>query len=223
MGKMRQKICLLPAVGVILLALAGLIYWGVHAYDPVDGLKTAVYDLVAVVRSEQTSPATFFALMAVLPILGFPISVFLVVAGLKFGLLVGLAVSAAVMPIHLAAAYLLAGRLLHDPIRRLAVKIGYEIPRVPDASAASFTFVFFAVPGIPYALKNLLLPLGGIPFRLYFITGWIVQWVMGIPFMGVGDGVARMNPYMLGVFVVLMVVGYLVVRWFRARYGDILE
>jgi len=193
------------------------------AYDPVDGLGSAVSHVAAMVRSEETSPTAFIVLMTALPIAGFPISLFLVAAGLKFGLLGGLAVSAAVMPVHLLSAYLLAARLLHGPTRRLAVKIGYEIPRIPDDKAATFTFVFFAIPGIPYALKNLLLPLGGVSFRLYFITGWIVQWVMGIPFMGVGDSMARMNPYVLGAFVGVLIIGYLVIRWFRARYGHIVE
>jgi uncharacterized membrane protein YdjX (TVP38/TMEM64 family) len=223
MAKVRPKTPLIIAILVVLLVLAGGVYWALNAYDPVDGLRAAVSHLVTVVRSEETSPAAFIVLMTALPIVGFPISLFLVAAGLKFGLLGGLAVSAAVMPVHLMGAYVLAARLLHGPTRWLAVKIGYEIPRIPDDRAATFTFVFFAIPGIPYALKNLLLPLGGVSFRRYFITGWIVQWVMGIPFMGVGDSMARMNPYVLGAFVGVLIIGYLVIRWFRARYGHIVE
>jgi len=227
MGKVRPKAFPLLSIGVALLVLAGVVCWLVvaydGAYDPVGGLKSVVSHFVQVARSENTSPVAFVVLMAVLPILGFPISLFLVAAGLKFGLLGGLVVSAATMPIHLVAAYLLAGRLLRDPIRRLARKVGYDPPRIPASSAGTFTFVFFAIPGIPYTLKNLLLPLGGVSFRLYFITGWIVQWVMGIPFMGVGDSVARMNPYVLGGFAALLLIGYLVVRWVRSRYGHIVE
>ncbi len=227
MCKVRSKAYLLLSVGAALLVLTGVVYWLVvaydGAYDPIDGLKSVVSHFVQVARSEDTSPLAFVVLMAALPILGFPISLFLVAAGLKFGLLGGLVVSAATMPFHLLAAYLLAGRLLRAPIRRLAQKVGYNPPQVPASSAGTFTFVFFALPGIPYALKNLLLPLGGVSFRLYFFTGWIVQWVMGIPFMGVGDSVGRMNPYVLGGFVALLLIGYLVIRWVRSRYGHIMQ
>jgi uncharacterized membrane protein YdjX (TVP38/TMEM64 family) len=223
MGNVRANKSLLLAVGAVILVLAAVVYWAVTSFDIVSELRRIVSDVAGLVRSDTTSPTVFIALMTVLPIVGFPISLFLVAAGLKFGLPGGLIVSAFLMPVHLVAAYLLAGRLLHDPIRRWVFKTGYEIPRVPHASAMTFTFVFFALPGLPYALKNLLLPLGGIPFRTYFFTGWIVQWVMGIPFMGVGDSLARMNPYILGAFVGLLIVGYLLIRWFRSRFGHIVE
>ncbi len=223
MGNVRIKKPLLLAAGGVILVLAAAVYWAVSSFDIVSELKRIISELAGAVRSENTSPTLFIALMTVLPIVGFPISLFLMAVGLKFGLLGGLVVSAFTMPVHLLVAYLLAGRLLHDPIRRWAFRAGYEIPRVPDASAVTFTFVFFALPGIPYALKNLLLPLGGIPFRTYFFTGWIVQWVMGIPFMGVGDSLARMNPYILGAFVGLLIVGYLLIRWFRSRFGHIVD
>ncbi len=223
MGSLRSKIPLLLTVGAVLLVLAGAVCWTLCLYDPAQGLKAAISELVRIVRSEDTAPIPFILMMAVLPMVGFPISLFLVAAGLKFGLLGGLAVSAATMPLHLLVAYPLAVRLLRGPIRRLARRIGYPIPVVPENRAAVFTFVFFAIPGIPYTFKNLLLPLGGVPFRLYFFIGWAVQWAMGIPFMGLGDSVARMNPYVLGAFVALLVVGYGVIRWFRTRYGHLVK
>lgn len=220
MGKVRSNPYRLLPIGVVLLVLAGAICWLIVARGSVEGLKPVLVEMAGMIRSEETPVGVFIALMAVLPIIGFPLSLFLVAAGLKFGLPGGMAVLAAAMPIHLAGAYLLA-RLLRNPILGFARKAGYDPPQIPASRAATFAFVFFAIPGIPYALKNLLLPLGGIPFRVYFFIGWIVQWVMGIPFMGVGDSAARMNPYVLGGSLALLLMGYLLIRWIRSRYGHI--
>ncbi len=217
MGEARSRAEALILTLLVLLLIAIL----TGAVRPLEA-KDKLVRLLALVQDKDTSAFLFIGLMAVLPILGFPLSLFLLAAGAKFGIAGGIAVTAATMPLHLIAAYLLA-LWMRPHIRRLADRTPYDIPHVPDKKMISFTTLFFVLPGIPYALKNLLLPLGGVPFRYYLPIGWGVQCAMAVPFLGVGGSMAQMNPLVLGIFIGVMIAGYFLIRWLRTRYGDIVE
>ncbi len=72
---------------------------------------------------------------------------------------------AIVLPLHVIAGYYLATRLRDYTHKLLIQRFGFQVPCIPVAGTARFTFFFFLIPGLPYAAKNYLLPIDGAPFR----------------------------------------------------------
>ncbi len=205
-------------IGAVALGAAGILFLA-DRYE----FAAAVARLVAFIRDPKANPFLFLGLMATLPVIGFPISLFLLSAGIKFGVAWGLIISAVTMLVHLLISHLLARRLLSRPMAALFQRFGYRLPKVPRDRVALFTFVFVAVPGLPYALKNYSLVLAGVPFWHYLIIGWSVQWVMGIPFLGLGGAAAASDlVFLLGFFALLAAVFFLV-RYIRKRYAPLVN
>lgn len=197
------------AVVLGLIALAGLIYWmwGDEA--------AAVMDYVG---SERIHPAVFIALFALLPIIGFPISPFVILIGIKFGSGWGLLIMAAVMPIHLIVAFLVANSFVRSAIERFLEKRNHRLPQIPTKRVGWFSFVFMAFPGLSYALKNYTLAMSGVPFRFFFFSGFVVQGAIGTPFLLAGEAVAGHNLYLLAAVFFLLVTVYGAVYLLRRRY-----
>jgi uncharacterized membrane protein YdjX (TVP38/TMEM64 family) len=157
---------------------------------------------------EDLHPALFVSLMAVLPSLGAPISVFLVIAGVKFGIVWALVITSLIMPLHFCVGFVVARSFLRPHVRNLLLKRGYELPAIPKEKYFIYTFVPIAIPGPPYAAKNYLLPMAGAPFWHFFGISWVVQLGLAVPFIGAGDSAARMNWWLSGAFIGIFLLIY---------------
>lgn len=173
--------------------------------------------------SPETHAGIFLIMFAVLPLLGFPISAFLVLLGVKFGGWYGSLIMAAGMPVHLIVSFLVANSFMRSLLQGCLESMNYRLPQIPRERALWFSFVFMAVPGLPYTVKNYVLPLSGAPFRFFFLSGYLVQGAMGIPFVVAGDAVAGEHLLILAVIFAVMLAIYAVVMQLRQRHGDILE
>jgi uncharacterized membrane protein YdjX (TVP38/TMEM64 family) len=201
------------------LILAGI---GLVALAAVGIYLVVEYDLF--VRSlnfldEKMPAGLFIALIAALPVFGVPFSPFLVLAGIKFGAIGGLLLLSVVMPAHLLISYALA-RFLHRRLRDFLERFGYGIPNVPAERAAMFSFLWLAVPGMPYAIKNFALPLAGVPFRYCFWMNWAVQGAYGVAFVLLGRSAAEMNPAIFSGALLLLGAAYALAKWLKSRFGD---
>lgn len=110
------------------------------------------------------------ALMAVLPLTGFSVAVVYVVAGARFGPWLGGAVVAGITVVHLLGSYWIARGVLRGPLERFLARRRHRLPRVTSQAHASVAAMAALMPGLPYFVRNYLLPLSGIPLRTYF---WI--------------------------------------------------
>ncbi|MCF8052079.1 MAG: VTT domain-containing protein [Desulfobacterales bacterium] len=196
------------AAFLALLVLGGAVYWWL-------GDDIAVFMNYAV--SEGTHPGLFLLMFAVLPPLGFPISAFLVLIGAKFGAWAGVLIMAAGMPIHLLVAFFVAHTFLRSLVQRYLEKIDYRLPEVPKNRILSFSFFFMAVPGLSYTLKNYVLALSGVPFKYFFLSGYLLQAAMGIPFVIAGEALAGKSLLLLAAVLVVLLVIYFVVHKIRKR------
>jgi uncharacterized membrane protein YdjX (TVP38/TMEM64 family) len=104
-----------------------------------------------------------FLLLAVLPLLGFPANILHIGAGLRFGVPLGLALVWLSIAIHLLASYGLV-RWQRAFFSRRFKKIRQKIPKGGHAPVTVFTML---IPGAPYFAQNYILPLLGVPLRLY--------------------------------------------------------
>lgn len=111
-----------------------------------------------------------FALLVVLPLLGFPVSVLHVAAGIRFGAALGLVLVSSSILIQLLASYAIV-RIWRQRFEhaRWVQKIRERIPDGAHASVCIFTVL---LPGVPYAAINYVLPLIGVPLRTFVVCAW---------------------------------------------------
>jgi uncharacterized membrane protein YdjX (TVP38/TMEM64 family) len=109
-----------------------------------------------------------FALLVVLPLLGFPASVLHVAAGVRFGAPLGLALVSLSIVIQLFASYGFVRLWRHHFSARLA----HWRSRVPRGAHGSICVVTVLLPGAPFSVVNYILPLIGVPLRTYVLCCW---------------------------------------------------
>ena len=122
-------------------------------------------------------------LMALLPLVGFPISLVYLMAGARFGPWLGLPVVILVTAVHLLGTYWITRSFLRGPLERFLARRHYRLPHVPEGESGGVCLLAALVPGPPYFARNYLLALTDIPFRIYFwvcLTVYVVRSVVAI-------------------------------------------
>jgi uncharacterized membrane protein YdjX (TVP38/TMEM64 family) len=194
---------------LILFLLLGVLLTGIY-YDRITLFLQHVV-------SENTHPFLFVFFFILLPVAGFPVSLFLILIGAKFGYYKGALLMFGCMSLHLLATYLVANSLIR-PFLDDITSYRYRIPKIPDEHAVRFSIVFMAVPGLSYAMKNYLLSLSGVPFRHYFLIGLCLNGVTGLPVIIAGDVLKSRPLLLISIFAVVLAVSYAgryVMLWWR--------
>ncbi len=138
------------------------------------GIAALVYsrvDLEAVhERAASFNPFLAFALLAVLPLIGFPASLLHIAAGIRFGAPLGLTLVSLSILFQLLVSYGVV-RFWKDRFSRArwVKKVRDRIPEGAHASVCVFTVL---LPGAPYAVINYVLPLVGVPLRTFILCAW---------------------------------------------------
>jgi len=208
----KKSSIILIAISFFLVAalLVAGFYHGIH-YETVQ--NEISYHL------KSMSPVVFIALMITLPAAGFPVSVFLVMSGIKFGIFYAALLWLIVLPLHALIGYYLSGKL-RKTIKRFSEKRGYHIPKAPEKNTAMYSFLFYAVPGLPYAGKNYLLPLAGLPFSHCVLMNSIVQAPQGIPFIILGRSVIELDPTLFYLALIMFIMLFVMLLWLKRRYWN---
>lgn len=166
---------------------------------------------------------SFFTAMAILPVAGFPMSAFNVVAGPVFGPALGvgtvIACAALALAINLALSYWLAARVMRPPLERLVKRMGYTVPDVPSHSAWEITLLVRIVPGPPVVLQSYLLALARVPFGIYMVVSMLVHTAFMVATILAGDALMRGDgSALLFAGGLIVVVGFIVHR-LRRRFA----
>ncbi len=189
----------------------------------VTGIYLAVHfglfqDIISIINEDLSTPL-FIVLMVVLPVVGFPISIFLIIAGIKFGVLYSILLWLMILPFHTTIAFLAAKSLRPLLEKILGNTFGYTVPAIPHDKEGLFSFIFLAIPGIPYAGKNYLLPLAGVSFRYCVMMNCIVQSVMGLPFILLGKSGADMNLSLFYIALLAFILLFILLRRLKKNYA----
>lgn len=167
---------------------------------------------------KNTPIIPFLIMMVLLPVIGFPISLFLMIAGVKFGLLGAAAVSAAVYPAHLLISFFLANSVVKKPLQRFLQKRDYRLPRPPPDQTMVYGGIFMAVPGIPYAPKNYLLAMTDISLGAYILICWPIHILTGLPFILLGRSAAGADLRLALTGLVLLAAGFVLTKRLTEKY-----
>ncbi|MFP3983744.1 MAG: TVP38/TMEM64 family protein [Desulfurivibrionaceae bacterium] len=202
-------------VVVIILTVAAFLAAGLISLSKGQGFFAWFNFLV----NRDTQPILFIFLMALMPIIGFPLSVFLILAGIKFGMVWGSLLTALTMIIHLTVSYLLAHSLFKPYLDRMLKNYRGHLRYFREKVSISHLFLFVVIPGLPYAVKNYTLSLSGLTFQAYFALGWTVQMVMALPLVILGSYAIRMNLTLALLILVFLMLLYLILNRLYRRLG----
>jgi len=203
---------------IISLLLIVLIATGLYVFIEYD-----LFNRVTALINENTPAELFIVMFVILPLLGVPMTFFLLLIGPKFGVVYGLLLLETVLPIQMLITYFLAVTIRKPIINYLENKKNYKIPEVPEDKAFMFSFFFLVFPGLPYAPKLYMLPLAGVGFRYCFWLNWAIQGTLCIPFFLLGKSAADLSLWMLSLTIVLFILLFLFLRWAKKRYTALQE
>ena len=161
---------LVLALGVLLILTEGGVDWR--------GLRQGM----------ETMPrGVLLILVAVLPVLGFSISLVYLVVGAVFGGWPGMAVVGGITAVHLLGSHWIGRSFLRAPVQRFLHRRKHRLPELPAGEEWAVTLMTALVPGLPYFVRNYLLAVSDIPFRIYFWICWPVYVVRSSVVIFLGD------------------------------------
>jgi uncharacterized membrane protein YdjX (TVP38/TMEM64 family) len=201
----RRRILIFVAVVAGIAAL-------VFLYRKID--MTALHQ-----RAEGVNGVLVFALMTVLPLAGFPVSVAHAVAGVRFGFGPGLALVSLSIVLQLLASYALVKAMPKLFARRLE-PLRRRLPKGAHTPVTQFTML---LPGVPYFAQNYVLPLIGVPLGIYLqwsIPIHIAKSAIGVVF---GDMSDDLTPIRIGGFVIYAILLAAVCTWAFRRLQERLK
>ena len=164
----------------------------------------------------RARPLPFFAVMALLPAVGVPITPFFILAGASFGTRVGLAGSALALGANLTICYWLA-RTLRPVLERMMRRFGYDLPDFGKKirGAVRFTLAIKLAPGVPAFVKNYALGMAGIPFALYLLSSLLITGVYAVSLVVLGESLLVHDRSRIALVAGLVVLVALGLWWWR--------
>ena len=135
----------------------------------------------------QLNPVLVIALMAVLPLAGFSISIVYLIVGARFGPYWGLPVVIGITAFHLLMTYWLTRSFFRAPLERFLERRGYHLPHVLPGEQTGVCLLGVLVPGLPYFARNYLLALTEVRLKIYFWTCLIVYVLRSYVAILIGD------------------------------------
>jgi uncharacterized membrane protein YdjX (TVP38/TMEM64 family) len=209
----------LVAAALVLGVVAFGGFWWLKIHD--FSVRLSIDDGINVLRG--AGPLVFFTAMALLPAVGFPISVFNLTAASAFAAQMGMAgvIAAAgvAIAINLALTYWLARYGLRPWLEQMISRTKYKIPVVADADQAQITLLFRVTPGPPFFLQSYLLGLAGVRFFTYMWISWVISFLYAIVFIVFGDAILHGEGKLAFVGLSALVALALIVHLLRRHYG----
>jgi uncharacterized membrane protein YdjX (TVP38/TMEM64 family) len=195
---------------------------GLAALVVVVGLWEVV-DWGALRQSMETMDrGPLLVLVAVLPLLGFSISVVYLVVGAVFGGWVGLAVVGGITAVHLVGSHWIGRSFLRGPVVRLLERKKRRLPELPAGAEWAVALMTALVPGLPYFVRNYLLALSDIPLRTYFWICWPVYVFRSSLVIFLGDFSEDFSwnraGLLGGVLLLKVAICAYLIHWLRSRY-----
>lgn len=183
-------------------------------------LLWSAWDHQAFLRwKEQAGPVPFFAAMAILPAIGFPVTPFFILAGATFGVAVGLGGSLLALAANFSLCFWLARSGMRPAISRLLERFGVELPDFQAGRERALRFVLMVkfTPGVPAFAKNYLLGVAGVPFAMYLAVSMLVTGVYAAAFVVLGESVLEHDAGRAGWAIAVIVLVAVLVWWLRRR------
>jgi uncharacterized membrane protein YdjX (TVP38/TMEM64 family) len=190
----------LVAVAIIVIVVINLAYGQID----LNALRRAAMEL---------NGGLVFLALVLLPLIGFPVSVLHVFAGVRWGGVVGVSLVTISILLQLLASYglvhlfrpLFARRL--EPLRR----------RIPEGAHGPVSLFAMLIPGVPYFAKNYVLPLIGVPLPTYLLWCFPLHALRATVPVIFGDQTDHLTPLRIVFFCLYGTVIMLACAWAYRR------
>jgi uncharacterized membrane protein YdjX (TVP38/TMEM64 family) len=184
---------------------------------------TEAVDLKAVqLWMQGLNPLLLIILMALLPLVGFSVSIVYLVAGAAFGGIAGFAVVTGATAVHLLGSHWLGTTFLRRPVTALLKRKHVRVPTIPPGEEWAVALLAVLTPGPPYFVRNYALALSGIPLRTYFWIAWPIYVLRSCLVIFLGDVGAALSPHRMvvlaGIFALKLSICAYIVYHVRRRY-----
>jgi len=170
---------------------------------------------------ERCNGALVFVLIAILPLFGFPVSLLQILAGAKFGILMGFVVSTLAIVVHMFGMYWIGTSCMRRPLEWFLARRKHHLPQVPCGEDRSFAFLMTLLPG-SYALKNYIMVIGGTSLRTLLwvcLPVYALRAVFGIYFGHFSTQPTMFRTFVLiGNTILITIVSAYLVKRLRARW-----
>jgi uncharacterized membrane protein YdjX (TVP38/TMEM64 family) len=207
------------AVVIVFVAMAMAGFWWLKIHD--FSVRLAIDEGITVLRS--AGPWVFFVAMALLPAVGFPISVFYLTAASAFAAqmgMVGVIVAAgAAIAVDLALSYWLARYGLRPWLEQMIGRTKYKIPVVAEADQTQIILLVRITPGPPFFVQNFLLGLAGVRFAPYFWISWTVNILYASGFIVFGEAILHGKGKAAFVGLSVLLALGMIIHLLRRHYG----
>lgn len=177
----------LALLSLVVLGVLLYFFWASAAPQEISRLVERVSDILA----RHVSRPVFLLLMLVLPLAGFPFSVFLVLAGVHFGLGWGLLLTWLILPLHMSICFFVTRTFIRKPLMRFLEKRGYRPPALYVKRPGLVMVSLLLLPGPPYILKTYLMALTGLPYPSFLLLNWATESLMTLPIVALGGAAAE--------------------------------
>lgn len=165
---------------------------------------------------QSLGPKTFFALLAVAPAFGAPVSPFYLLAG-SFGKTMAIVGCLTALTVNIALSYFLARGILHPMVEKLVNLSGRSIPIVKKEDQWTIALLLRITPGPPFFMQSYILALAGIPFGVYMAVSLPVVWAYAIGMIVVGESLMQGHAGQLVFGIALFVAVTLVIMIVRKK------
>ena len=170
--------------------------------------------------ADRLNGTAAFALLTVLPLVGFPVSVLHVTAGIRFGVAWGLVLVALSILLQLLASY----GLVHCRRKYFERKFKDVREQIPAGAHGAVTLFTLLLPGVPYFAKNYVLPVIGIPLRTYLLWCFPIHVVKSVIAVVLGDQSDRLTSARVAVMLcysaAMLAAAWWAFRRIKAKVGD---
>lgn len=210
MPSARRELAL-PALGALIAVVLVVLIWS--RWD------TEVF----LAWKREANPLLFFLAMALLPMVGVPMTPFFVLAGATFSVSVGLVGSAAALALNLGLSFWLARSSLRPTFERLLRRTRFALPELDEGPdrAFRFTLLMKLTPGVPASVKHFVIALAGVPFGTYFLVSFAVTGLYAASFIVLGESLSQHDIVKAVAAGAALVVLALAVVWWQRRRGTL--
>lgn len=208
---------ILVGLALVAAAVAGLWWFKIHHYSVRESIDAGI----AVLR--DAGPWAFFGALALLPAVGFPISVFYLTAGSAFadrmGMVGVLLAAGLALLVNISLTYWIARYGLRPWLEQMISRTKYKIPVVAPAEHAEITLLLRITPGPPFFIQGCLLGLAEIRFSTYVWISWVVAMSYASGFIIFGEAILHGKGRWAFIGLSALVAVALVVHLLRRHYG----
>ncbi len=215
----HRKIAIISAIGLVTLAIvAGVLVFKYRAELPQpDQLRYQVESFLNAVP-----PLLYFVAFALLPAIGFPLTLFYLTAIPVLGgthPMIAILLAWTAVSLNMILTNLLARSVLHPAIEWVIRHRHLSIPKIQPTNEWKIVLATRLSP-VPFALQNYLLALGHARWRNYLGLSMLVQGSIGLAMMLVGESILSggLGYILLALFAFLLL--NLLADYLRKRFSD---